>query len=127
MGALSIDHVQLTFDLDKLLDTTRFYGGLIGLLEQKRGDEPNLHFYIGESGQRLDLVPRTPGASLPNWGHLAIEVSNFLGLRQRFLDASVRLNESQPLAGHLRLYVEDPSGNRVEILQRDVYERDGRV
>ncbi len=51
---------------------------------------------------------------------LAFEVEDLPGLRNRLLDAACTIEESQPLAGYLRFFVNDPAGNQLEFIEPDV-------
>ena len=111
----SINHVQLGFPAGKHSLIRHFYANLVGLSEFGQGDGKTLRFNAGR--QRVDLVPVDnwqPPTALP---HLAFEVANLPGLRARLHDAGLALDESRPLAGHLRLYVKDPAGNALEFLE----------
>jgi catechol-2,3-dioxygenase len=111
----SINHVQLGFPAGEQAQLRHFYGTLLGLTEWRPSDGKTLRFHAGR--QRVDLVPSeswTPPAALP---HIAFEVQNLPGLRAKLLEAGHLLDESRPLAGHLRFYVNDPAGNGLEFLE----------
>ena len=115
MNIHAIDHAQLSFPVDKHARVCHFYANLLGLPEYGWGDGKTLRFHAG--AQRLDLAPVQawqPPAVVP---HLALKVKNLVGLRAKLLDAGFELNESRPLAGHLRFYVHDPAGNVLEFLE----------
>lgn len=117
MSIHSINHVQLGFPAGQQSIVRHFYTQLLGLKEFRAGTGSTLRFYAGP--QRVDLVP------VPNWQsqtsptHLAFEVQNLPGFRARLLEAGFTLDEENPLAGHLRFYVNDPAGNTLEFLEPD--------
>jgi catechol 2,3-dioxygenase-like lactoylglutathione lyase family enzyme len=121
MNIHSIHHAQLGFRAGDEAQIRRFYNQLIGLTEFKVGQQPALgaplRFVAGH--QRVDLVPTENWQPSPVPAHLAFEVQDLPSLRRRLLSANVVLEETQPLVGHLRFYVKDPAGNRLEFLEPD--------
>ncbi len=113
----SISHVQLAFPAGEELEIRRFYGTLVGLPELKQPASGTLRFVAGH--QRIDLVPTENWLPPPAVSHLAFQVQNLPRLRSRLLEADLRLEESRPLPGHLRFYVNDPAGNALEFLEPD--------
>ncbi len=111
----SIHHVQLGFPAGQQSLVRHFYGELLGLKEFRLGGGNALRFYA--ASQRVDLVP------VPNWvpspSHLAFEVQNLPGFRTKLLDAGLEIDETRPLPGHLRFFVNDPAGNPLEFLEPD--------
>ena len=105
MSIHSINHVQLTFDVDRRDQVRHFYGTLVGLTELHQPTGPGLRFIAGS--QRVDLVPASQ--TLPR-------------LRHQLLQADLALEEHQPLPGYLRFYVNDPAGNRLEFLEPDPHQ-----
>lgn len=49
--------------------------------------------------------------------HPALLVDNLDSLRRRLIDADVSIIDDQPLPGFRRLYISDPFGNRIELLE----------
>ena len=49
--------------------------------------------------------------------HPAFLVSNLVELRRRLEAAGYALREDEPLEGYDRLYVDDPFGNRIELME----------
>jgi len=117
MSIHAINHVQLAFPAGREAEVRRFYGGLVGLTELKQQGGKTLRFVAGQ--QRIDLVPTENWLPAPATSHLAFEVKDLPSLRSRLLDAQLRLEESRPLSGHRRFYVDDPAGNQLEFLEPD--------
>ncbi|GAA4427389.1 VOC family protein [Acidovorax lacteus] len=116
MAIHSIDHVQFGFAKGREAELRHFYGDLLGLSEVVDGEgrPGTLRFEAG--AQRIDFValPRP----LPGEGvHLALSVEGLPSLRQRLQRAGVAIDEQRPLPGHRRLYVQDPAGHRIELLE----------
>ncbi len=118
MSIHSINHVQLAFAAGEQSRVRHFYGDLLGLKEFKAGGGNTLRFYAG--AQRVDLVPVPQWSGTPAPSHLAFEVQNLPGFRAKLIDAGFAIDESRPLGGHLRFYVNDPAGNTLEFLEPDL-------
>ncbi len=125
MGIHSINHVQLPYPVGAEEQIRNFYGNLVGLKEYRVGypapQSARLRFLAG--AQRLDFAPHEVEESVRPGTHLAFEVQDLPGLRNRFLKANVPLEESQALPGYLRFYVLDPAGNQLEFLEVDGEQR----
>jgi catechol 2,3-dioxygenase-like lactoylglutathione lyase family enzyme len=117
MSIHSINHVQLAFPSGQEAGVRRFYGGLVGLTELRQQGGKTLRFVAGP--QRIDLVPTENWLPAPATSHVAFEVKDLPALRSRLLEAQVELEESRPLPGHRRIYVNDPAGNQLEFLEPD--------
>lgn len=115
MSVQSIDHVQLPYQGALQAQLRHFYGHLLGLPEVRLDARPTLRFAAGP--QRIDLVQGEHEAPLAAPGHLALRVRNLPSLRAALLDAGLAVDETHPLPGHWRLYVDDPAGNTVELLE----------
>lgn len=118
MGVEHIDHVQLAFHGPLQSRLRHFYGQLLGLPEVRLDGTPTLRFAAGP--QRIDLAAAdATAAPLTAPGHVALRVRNLPGIRATLLDAGLAIDETRPLPGHWRLYVADPAGNTVELLEPD--------
>jgi catechol 2,3-dioxygenase-like lactoylglutathione lyase family enzyme len=115
MSIHAINHVQLGFPAGQHAQLRHFYSGLLGLPEVSAGDGKTLRFQAGS--QRIDLVPVHDWRPPQQVPHLALEVRNLPGLRARFNDAGLAVDESRLLPGHLRFYAQDPAGNGLEFLE----------
>jgi catechol 2,3-dioxygenase-like lactoylglutathione lyase family enzyme len=113
----AIHHVQLPLGRVAQQAVRDFYNGLLGLLELPHPQRQALRFLAGN--QRIDLVPDDSTHPTSPVSHLALEVVGLPGLRNRLLEAGYTLDESRPLPGHLRFYVQDPAGNGLEFLEPD--------
>ena len=114
MSALSIHHVQLPFPVDKAVQVYQFYTEFFGL---KNFAAPNTGpFRFGLDRQWLELTPRSDAAPVQS-GHVALNVLDLPALRHRLLQAGHTLEETLPLPGYRRFFINDPAGNRLEILE----------
>lgn len=97
----------------------RFCGELLGLREigkpgtlKGRG---GVWFQTGTLQLHLGVDPRFAPATR---AHVAIEVADLDAVRQRCVAAGHPVREDSELPGYARFYVDDPFGNRVEILRQ---------
>ncbi len=49
--------------------------------------------------------------------HIAFEVDGLAALRERLINAGYTIADDEPLPGYERCYVNDPFGNRMELLE----------
>ncbi len=95
-----------------------FYGGLLGMSEVPK--PPNLArrggcwFESGEVhihlGVEADFRPARKA-------HPALLVDDLGALRRRLSEDGVECRDDEPLDGFVRTYVDDPFGNRLELMQ----------
>ncbi|MCY1742266.1 VOC family protein [Ensifer sp. SL37] len=116
---LAIDHVQLAI-LEGGEDLSLgFYGGLLGLTEVAkpanllgRGgcwfERGSIRLHLGID---QDFVPARKA-------HPAFLVDDLERMILRLEAGGVTIAEDEPLAGYRRCYVNDPFGNRIELMQR---------
>ena len=114
---VAIDHVQLAMPVGGEEEARRFYAGLLGIPEQPkpaalagRGgawferDAVRIHL-----GVEADFRPARKA-------HPALQVRGLEPLVARLRAAGVEVID-EPLPGHRRVYVADPFGNRLELLE----------
>ena len=113
-----IDHVQLAMPAGQEGLAREFYSGVLGLSEvpkpanlAKRGGV----WFEGESlrvhlGVEQDFRPAKKA-------HPAFLVRDLPALVQHLKRAGIVVNTDEPLEGYDRVYVSDPFGNRIELLQ----------
>ena len=113
----SVDHVQLPVPYGGLPAARAFYQGLLGLVEVR---DPvldrlgTLRFSLG--WQRLDLSEGSYTGVAPP-AHLALRVQQVGVVAQRLAAAGQRIDVDPLAGGTPRLYVEDPFGNRLELIE----------
>ena len=110
-------------DLD---DTRAFYRDVLGLREVEEGA-----FRLDDDAMLLLFDPTRssqPGRGVPSHGpsggsvHLAFTVESLDGWLERFAEHGVELEQDHewPQGGH-SLYVRDPAGNSVELVEGDLW------
>lgn len=118
MNIRDLDHVQVAIPAGEEQRARDFYGGVLGLTEvaktadlAKRG---GVWFAVGSRqlhlGVDADFRPARKA-------HPAFLVSDLGLLLERCREANVPVVKDEPLDGYARVYVSDPFGNRLELLQ----------
>ena len=118
MKIRSIDHVQLAMPAGREADARAFYADILGIREQPK--PPNLAKRGGcwfengalkiHLGVEKDFVPARKA-------HPALIVDDLATLVAALKGAGYRVVEDEPLDGYHRVYVDDPFGNRVELME----------
>src|SRR4051794_23993204 len=120
MAVVGLDHVQIAAPPGCEADARRFYGGLLGLVELEKpaalaarggawfalGDGRQLHV-----GVEADFAPARKAHPALRVGAGSLEV-----LAQRLVEAGCEIHWDDALPGVARFYVDDPWGNRLELL-----------
>jgi catechol 2,3-dioxygenase-like lactoylglutathione lyase family enzyme len=114
----AIDHVQLAMPAGKEDEARRFYRDLLGIPEQAK--PPNLARRGGcwfergalkiHLGVEKDFHPARKA-------HPALLVDGLAQLKKALAEAGCRLVDDEPLEGYERVYVDDPFGNRIELME----------
>jgi len=113
-----LHHVQLAMPEGEEAAAEAFYGEVLGIprvpkpphLAARGGcwfEDGDLRIHLGVEG---DFRPSRKA-------HPALVVDDLAGLRTRLRAAGVPEFADQPLQGFDRIYVSDPFGNRIELMQ----------
>jgi catechol 2,3-dioxygenase-like lactoylglutathione lyase family enzyme len=116
---LGIEHVQLAMPAGREAEARVFYSGLLGIPEvvkppelAKRGgawfETGTVRIHLGVE---VDFRPARKA-------HPALLVRELRALVERLRAAGVDVVED-PLDGYFRVYVSDPFGNRIELMERE--------
>jgi catechol 2,3-dioxygenase-like lactoylglutathione lyase family enzyme len=118
MKVISVDHVQLAMPPGREAEARAFYCGLLGIGEQPK--PPNLARRGGcwfergalkiHLGVEKDFAPARKA-------HPALMVEDLPALVAALKCAGHRVVEDEPLEGYHRVYVDDPFGNRIELME----------
>ena len=117
MTVVAIDHVQLAMPAGGEASAQEFYEGLLGLrrvpkpphLERRGGcwfENETVKIHLGVDA---DFRPARKA-------HPALVVEGLDHLVEHLQAAGVRVRD-EPLNGRLRVYADDPFGNRIELLE----------
>jgi enamine deaminase RidA (YjgF/YER057c/UK114 family) len=115
---IGLDHVQLAMPAGQEQIARDFYVGVLGLIEEPK--PPNLAKRGGVwfSGGSLRLHLGVEGDFRPaKKAHPALLVEGLVALAERCRGAGYPPVADEPLEGYDRVYVYDPFGNRIELLE----------
>jgi catechol 2,3-dioxygenase-like lactoylglutathione lyase family enzyme len=118
MRVVGVDHVQLAMPAGREEDARRFYGGLLGLPETakppelaKRGgawfESGSVKIHLGVDADFRPARKAHPGLLIEGLSELV----------RRLREAGYVVSDDEPLPGYYRVYVHDPFGNRLELLE----------
>jgi catechol 2,3-dioxygenase-like lactoylglutathione lyase family enzyme len=118
MRITRIDHVQLAMPVGGEDLARAFYAGALGIQEvrkpahlAKRGgcwfEREDLKIHLGVEA---DFRPARKA-------HVALLVADLRVLQEELRASGCALKEGEPLEGYHRIYVDDPFGNRIELLE----------
>jgi catechol 2,3-dioxygenase-like lactoylglutathione lyase family enzyme len=112
---LQIDHCSLI--ITDVARSRRFYRDLLGLPEihkPRTFDFTVLWFDLGNQHLHL-LLKDKPDTISPR--HVALRVADAAAARRYFQTHGVATHETTPIPGAERFFIDDPDGNRLEIIQ----------
>ena len=113
-----LDHVQLAMPAGQEEPARRFYGDLLGLHEIPKPANLAARGGVWFAGGSLRLHLGVEADFIPaRKAHPALLVKNLPALIARLKHENVPVITDEPLAGYARVYVSDPFGNRVELLE----------
>ncbi len=118
MRIVAIDHVQLAMPPGKEADARAFYAGVLGIPEvpkpqnlEKRGgcwfERGTLKIHLGVEHE---FHPARKA-------HPALLVEDLGALKAVLVAAGYSCETDEPLEGYDRIYVDDPFGNRIELIE----------
>jgi catechol 2,3-dioxygenase-like lactoylglutathione lyase family enzyme len=114
----AIDHVQLAMPAGREADAVGFYQELLGVPELPK--PPHLAarggcwFERGDVKIHLGVEAEFRAARK---AHPALRVRDLPSLVTRLRDAGITIRDDEPLDGYDRVFVDDPFGNRIELLE----------
>ena len=119
MPVVGIDHVQLAMPQGREQEARAFYSALLGIPEVPkpprlalRGgawfEDGNLKVHLGVDS---DFKPARKA-------HPGLLVQDLAVLVERLREAGYEVVNDDPLEGYYHVYVDDPFGNRLELLER---------
>ena len=120
MPLVAIDHVQLAMPARREDDAVAFYDGLLGLPQQQK--PPHLAVrggcWFGEGPVRIHLGVEQDFRPARK-AHPALLVEDLDDLVGRLTAAGHEVRDEGGLDGFRQRYVDDPFGNRIELLEPD--------
>jgi catechol 2,3-dioxygenase-like lactoylglutathione lyase family enzyme len=115
-----LDHIQLAMPAGGENDARAFYGGVLGLAEMpkpehlaKRGGAwfESAHVKV-HLGVETDFRPARKA-------HPGLLIQGLAALLDRLRAEGYPVTQDEPLPGYQRAYVDDPFGNRLELMERE--------
>lgn len=117
---LGFHHVQLAMPAGRENEAVSFYAGVLGLEEVSKPRE-----LAGRGGAwfrsgAVELHLGVEEGFVPaRKAHPALLVDDLAAMEERLRTAGAKLVADVELEGHRRVYVSDPFGNRLELIERD--------
>ena len=119
MRIMQIDHVQLAMPAGQEDAARAFYEGLLGLVWVAK--PPHLArrggCWFGDGEARVHLGVEQDFRPARK-AHPALLTDDLTALTGRLSAAGVTISTDEPLDGYDRAYVDDPFGNRIELMQK---------
>jgi catechol 2,3-dioxygenase-like lactoylglutathione lyase family enzyme len=118
MAVKSIDHVQLAMPPGGEAEARRFYDNLLGIPEvPKPADMAARGGCWFEQGSLKVHLGVEQGFRASRKAHPAFIVDDLRALATRLEQGGCHPTEGGSFDGHLRYYVDDPFGNRIELIE----------
>ena len=121
MGVIRLDHVQLAMPAGLEPEAIAFYEGVLGIPHVAKPDHLAVRggcwFENGDLKVHLGVDANFRPATK---AHPAFVVDDVRGLAAAVVAAGFAVNDDEPLDGYDRVYVTDPFGNRIELMQPTV-------
>jgi catechol 2,3-dioxygenase-like lactoylglutathione lyase family enzyme len=116
---LGFHHVQVAMPAGREDDAVAFYAGVLGLEEvPKTGELAGRGGAWFRSGSVELHLGVEEGFVPARKAHPALLVDDLAALEERLRGAGVEPIPDVELEGHRRVYVSDPFGNRLELIER---------
>ena len=118
MVVQALDHVQLAMPAGGEAEARAFYAGLLGIPEQAKpanlAARGGCWFVRGAVKVHLGVDPDFRPARK---AHPAFLVDDIAALARGLGENGFKVVVDEPLEGYDRVYVDDPFGNRIELMQ----------
>ncbi len=118
MPILGIDHVQLAMPAGGEAEAVAFYAGLLGIAEVPKPPHLAVRGGCWFEDARVKVHLGVDAQFRPaRKAHPALLVADLPALRAGLRAAGITIVDDEPLEGYDRAYVDDPFGNRIELLE----------
>jgi catechol 2,3-dioxygenase-like lactoylglutathione lyase family enzyme len=118
MRVRRLDHVLLAMPAGRESEARNFYQGLLGIPEATKSSElaarGGCWFEDGEVKIHLGVEKNFAPARK---AHPAFIVEDLAALTSTLVSAGVAISHDEPLEGYDRIFVHDPFGNRIELME----------
>src|SRR2546421_7593626 len=114
----AIDHVQLAMPAGQEDTARRFYSGMLEIPEvPKPAEQAKRGGAWFESGPLKIHLGVDPDFRPARKAHPALVVQDLSALVRKLREAGIEVIEGDPSAGYAQVYVADPFGNRIELME----------
>src|SRR4030095_12013027 len=121
-----IEHVQLAMPAGQEDAARRFYSGLLGIPEVPKPPDLAKRGGVWFENDRVKVhLGIDPDFHPARKAHPGVLVRNLNELIRNLRVAGVEVVEAEPLAGYFHVYIADPFGNRIELMEPSRYRRVG--
>jgi len=118
MRIKAFDHVQLAMPAGREDEARAFYTGILGIPEKRKppalARRGGCWFERGDLKLHLGVEAEFRPARK---AHPALIVEDLPALKRSLAAAGFALRADEPLAGYDRVFVDDPFGNRIELME----------
>lgn len=119
MSLTAIDHIQLAIPKGGEALARPFYVDVLGLTELPKPPElaarGGAWFTSGAVNLHLGVDPEFRPSTK---AHPAFRVADVRAIAQRAVQRGYKILDDEPLPGYERIFVYDPFGNRIELMQK---------
>ncbi len=118
MPVVGIDHVQLAMPSGQEDTARAFYSGLLGIPEMPKPPALALRGGVWFESGTLKVHLGVEREFRPaRKAHPGLLVRGLEALVERLREAGIEVIDDEPLEGYRRIYVSDPFGNRLELME----------
>jgi len=116
---MGLHHVQLAMPKGGEADARAFYGEVLRMAEMAKPGEMAARggCWFEAGSVRVHLGVETPFAPAKK-AHPAFLVASLSGARDRLGEAGLTWKDDSEMPGFDRVFIDDPFGNRIELLER---------
>jgi hypothetical protein len=118
MRIVRLDHVQIAIPIGGETLARQFFGELLGIPEQPKPAHLAARGGVWFERGDLKLHAGVDKEFRPaRKAHPALLVEGLAELEAKLRAAQTVITQDEPLAGYDRIYVDDPFGNRIELME----------
>ena len=119
MSIVGFDHVQLAMPPGGEAKARAFYGGILGFAEVPKPADLAARGGVWFTAGGLNLHLGVEADFRPaRKAHPALRVAGIADYEARARAAGCRIVDDDPLEGYRRIFLDDPFGNRLELMEK---------
>ena len=117
---LRVQHAQITIPKNAEAEARKFYCEFLGLNEIPKPESLRTRggFWLEVGAFQIHVGTEDEFDRTKTKAHIAYEVENLSGWRERLESGGVKIIEGVPILNYSRFEFRDPFGNRVEFLEK---------